>query len=181
MREAGYESGKCEGADCQITMVGDDSPPGSDTAAVAESQLEELGFDVDYQKVTHDIMYTKFCSVPDNAPEVCPNVGWLKDFNDGQSMLDPTFSGDNIVPENNSNWPQLDVPEITDAINEAKLVTDPDERNQAWGEVDTMIMEQAAVIPYIWDNQANIASADVAGVINKFNANWDLAFTSLEQ
>ena len=180
MKKAGYDSGKCEGADCKIVMVGDDSPPGSDTAAVAESQLEELGFDVNYQKVTHDIMYTKFCSTPSNAPQVCPNVGWLKDFNDGQSMLDPTFNGENVVPENNSNWPQLNVPEVNKAINDATLIDDLEERNKAWGEVDTMISEQAPAIPYIWDDQANIQSADVAGVINKFNANWDLAFTSLK-
>ena len=43
-----------------------------------------------------------------------------------------------------------------------------------------MIMEQAPAIPWIWDNQANIQSADVAGVINMFNANWDLSFTSLK-
>src|SRR5215207_835235 len=72
MKKAGFESGKCEGPDCEIVMVGDDSPPGSDTAEVAESQLEELGFDVNFQKVTHDIMYTKFCSTPSNAPQVCP-------------------------------------------------------------------------------------------------------------
>ena len=179
MKKAGYESGKCEG-DCKIVMVGDDSPPGSDTAEVVKSQLEELGFDVDLQKVTHDIMYTKFCSTPSNAPQVCPNVGWLKDFNDGQSMLDPTFNGQNVVPENNSNWPQLDVPEVNDAIDKATLIDDQDERNQAWGDVDTLIGEQAPAIPYIWDDQANIQSADVAGVINKANANWDLAFTSLK-
>ncbi len=181
MKKAGYESGKCEGSECEITMVGDDSPPGSDTAEVVKSQLEELGFKVNFQKVTHDVMYTRFCSVPAERPEVCPNVGWLKDFNDGQSMLDPTFNGENVVPENNSNWPQLDVPEINDAINEATLIDDQEERNQAWGDVDTMIIEQAAAIPWIWDNQANIQSADVAGVINLFNANWDLAFTSLKQ
>ena len=179
MKKAGYSSGKCEG-DCKIVMVGDDSPPGSDTAEVVKSQLEQLGFDVDLQKVTHDIMYTKFCSTPSNAPQVCPNVGWLKDFNDGQSMLDPTFNGENVVPENNSNWPQLDVPEVNKAINDAALVDDQEERNQAWGDVDTMIGEQAPAIPYIWDDQANIQSADVAGVINKANANWDLAFTSLK-
>lgn len=179
MKKAGYSSGKCEG-DCEITMVGDDSPPGADTAEVAKSQLEELGFEVNLQKVTHDIMYTKFCSVPSNAPEVCPNVGWLKDFNDGQSMLDPTFNGANVVPENNSNWPQLNVPEINDAIDKAVLIDNLDERNQAWGDVDEMITAQAPAIPYIWDDQANIQSADVAGVINKFNANWDLSFTSLK-
>ena len=60
----------------------------ADTAAVVKSQLEQLGFKVNFQKVTHDIMYTKFCSTPSNAPDVCPNVGWLKDFNDGQSILE---------------------------------------------------------------------------------------------
>jgi len=180
MKKAGFDSGKCEGSDCEITMVGDDSPPGSDTAEVAKSQLEELGFKVNLQKVTHDIMYTKFCSVPENAPEICPNVGWLKDFNDGQSMLDPTFNGENVVPENNSNWPQLNVPEINKAIDAARLIDDPDQRNQAWGDVDQMITAQAPAIPWVWDNQANIAAADVAGVINKFNANWDLTYTSLK-
>ena len=96
-------------------------------------------------------------------------------------MLDPTFNGENVIPENNSNWPALDVPEINEAINEARLIDDLDERNQAWADVDTMVMEQAPVIPFIWDDQANIQSADVAGVVNKFNANWDLAFSSLNR
>jgi hypothetical protein len=34
-------------------------------------------------------------------------------------------------------------------------------------------------VPYVWDNQVNVRSSDVAGVINLFNANWDLSFTSL--
>jgi peptide/nickel transport system substrate-binding protein len=180
MKKAGFSSGKCEGSDCEITMVGDDSPPGSDTAAVVKSQLEQLGFKVNFQKVTHDIMYTKFCSTPSNAPQVCPNVGWLKDFNDGQSMMDPTFNGENIVPENNSNWPQLNDPKINKAIDAARLVDDPAERADAWAQVDDMVTATAAAIPYIWDDQANIQSANVAGVINKANANWDLAFTSLK-
>ncbi|MEZ5155806.1 MAG: ABC transporter substrate-binding protein [Solirubrobacterales bacterium] len=180
MKKAGYSSGKCEGSDCEITMVGDDSPPGSDTAAVVKSQLEQLGFKVNFQKVTHDIMYTKFCSTPSNAPEVCPNVGWLKDFNDGQSMLDPTFNGQNVVPENNSNWPQLNDKAINQAIDDATLIDDPQERADAWGKVDEMITAVAPAIPYIWDDQANIQSANVAGVINKANANWDIAFTSLK-
>lgn len=180
MKKAGYPSGKCEGADCAITMVGDDSPPGADTAEVVKSQLEQLGFKVNLQKATHDVMYTKFCWVPDNTPDACPNFGWLKDFNDGQSMFDPTFNGENIIPENNSNAPLLDDPALNKAIDKAKLIDDPAERAQAWGEVDTQAMALAPVIPYIWDNQANIQSDDVAGVVNKFNANWDLAFTSLK-
>src|SRR4051812_13768854 len=34
MEKAGFKSGKCEGSDCSITMVGDDAPPGKDTSEV---------------------------------------------------------------------------------------------------------------------------------------------------
>ena len=39
------------------------------------------------------------------------------------------------------------MPEVNDAIDEAKLIDDLEERNQAWGDVDTMITEQAPGIP----------------------------------
>ncbi len=179
MRQAGYESGMCEG-DCTVTLVGDGASPAKETTAVFEDALRALGFEPQTRGVARDIMYTRFCGNPKAAPNVCPSVGWLKDFNDPQSMLQPTFSGDQIQPSNNVNWPQLDVPEINEAIDEATLIADPEERAKAWGEIDKMITEQAAAVPYVWDNQVNIQSADVAGVINLFNANWDLAFTSLK-
>jgi peptide/nickel transport system substrate-binding protein len=50
-----------------------------------------------------DTMHSKFCDVPKNEPEVCPSVGWLKDFADAQTMLDPTFSGKNIDQSGNVN------------------------------------------------------------------------------
>jgi peptide/nickel transport system substrate-binding protein len=180
MRKAGYESGKCEGADCEITMIGEDGLPDRDTAEIARNQLAELGFEVSFRTVNPDILYTRFCNAPDQMPNICPNVGFVKDFADPSTMLDPTFNGEAIVEQNNYNWPLLDDPEINRAMGEARLVTDPDERAEAWGEIDTMITEQAPAIPWIWDNQANIKSADVAGVINSFNAVWDLSFTSLE-
>jgi peptide/nickel transport system substrate-binding protein len=124
-------------------------------------------------------MYTKFCNVPAAEVAVCPNVGWIKDFNDPQAMLDPTFNGDNIEPTANSNWPQLDVPEINEAMNEAALIGDIDERAQAWGDLDTQVMEQAPAIPYVWDDQGNVRSENVLGVINLSNGQWDIAYTSL--
>jgi peptide/nickel transport system substrate-binding protein len=178
MRKAGFDSGKCEG-DCQVTIVGDGASPDKETTEVFVGTLEELGFDVDVQNVARDVMYTRFCNVPDQMPNVCPSVGWLKDFNDPLSLLQPTFDGNAINASNNSNWPLLDVGSINKAMSDGALIEDPDERAQAWGEIDTMITEQAPAVPYVWDNQLNIRSTDVVGVINLFNANWDLAYTSL--
>ena len=108
-------------------MVSDNSPPGSDTAQVVKAQLAALGLQRQLHPVEHAIMYTKFCSVVANEPNVCPNVGWVKDFNDGQAMIDVPFNGETIAasPTNNSNWPQLNDPAVNTALDSAKLITDP--------------------------------------------------------
>ncbi len=179
MKKAGFSSGKCEGSDCSISMVSDNSPPGSNTSQVVKDELTQLGFNVNLQPVNHDVMYTKFCNVPKNMPNVCPNVAWGKDFNDPQTILDPTFNGDAIVPSNNSNWPLLNVKSINDALNKARLINDPTERADTYGKIDDEITAQAPAIPWIWDNFANIESKDVVGVTNLFNASWDVTYTSL--
>lgn len=179
MRKAGYESGKCEGSECEISMVGDNASPGKDTAEVFKGQLEDLGFKVDFRPVDHTIMYTRFCGVPTESPEVCPNVGWLPDFRDLQAMLAVPFYGPGIDPESNYNWPQLDVPEVNKAIEEAQVISDPEERLQAWVEVNRLVSEQAAAVPWQWENYPLIQSTDVAGVVNLNNASWDVTFSSL--
>jgi len=179
MKAAGFKSGECEGSDCDITMVGDDAPPGLDTATQFKGQLEDLGFDVTFQPVAHDIMYTKFCSVPAQEPQVCPNVGWIKDFNDPQSILQVPFSGDSINPSNNSNWPQLDDPKINKAIDQAVTITDEQQRAETWGKIDQDITALAPAVPWVWDNDVLVRSADVAGVANLFNGEWDLSYTSV--
>ena len=179
-KEAGYESGKYEG-DEEILVVAENAGVDKRVGEATFDLLEELGFNVTFRQVNGDIMYTKFCNRPDAEVAVCPNVGWLKDFNDGQAMLDPTFAGDAIAEVNNSNWPQLDVPEVNEAIDEATLTSDPEARAQAWGDVDRLIMEQAPAIPYLWDNQPSVNSANVNAVMNLFNGQTDLAFTSLKE
>jgi peptide/nickel transport system substrate-binding protein len=180
MKKAGFDSGKCEGSNCSITMVGDNSPPGSNTNQVIKDQLTQLGFKVNLQPVNHDVMYTKFCGVPENTPNVCPNVAWGKDFNDAQSLLDPTFNGEAIVPSNNSNWPLLDDKAVNKALDDARVVSAPADRADTYGKIDQQISALAPSIPWIWDNFDNIASSDVAGVTNLFNASWDVGFTSLK-
>jgi peptide/nickel transport system substrate-binding protein len=179
-RKAGFEGGEY-GGDEKLLMVGENAGVDQKVAEVALDQFERLGFDVEFRQVGPNLMYTRFCSVPRAEVAICPNVGWLKDFNDPQTILDPTFNGENILSSNNSNWPQLDVPEINRAMDEAKLITDPEERAEAWGEVDEMVTAQAPAVPYVWDNQPVLASANVDQVINLFNAQTDISFTSIDE
>jgi peptide/nickel transport system substrate-binding protein len=177
-KEAGYASGKYEGSET-LLMVGDNEGVGANTAEVAAEQLRGMGFKVQLRQVTHDAMYNKFCNRPPAKVAICPNVGWIKDFSDPQTYLDPTFNGDHIIQTNNVNWSQLDDKGLNQQMNEATLLADPAERAQAWAEIDRKLTELAPAIPWIWDKNANIRSEDVVGVAEQETGLWALAHTAV--
>ena len=107
--------GKWTGGD-KILTIATNADPGKKTAEVFQGQIENLGFKLNFRIVPQDTLYTKFCGVRKEKVPICPNVGWFKDFADPQSMLDPTFNGNNILEQGNVNWPQLNVPAINQAM-----------------------------------------------------------------
>jgi peptide/nickel transport system substrate-binding protein len=177
-KKAGFASGKYEGNQ-ELLLVADNSEPERSIAQITDQQLQEMGFKTQLRLVTRDTMFTRFCNAPDSEVNVCPSVGWAQDFADPQTMLDPTFNGNNIPKTQNSNWPELDVPEVNQAIEDAKLVTDPDERAQAWADVNRLIVAQAPAIPYMWDYQTVVVSPNVRAVQSGYSTVLDFSFTSL--
>ncbi len=177
-KKAGMASGKYEG-DAELLLVGDGAEPDKSVSQIAEQQLNEMGFKTKLRLVERSTMFTKFCGSPKQEVNVCPSVGWLQDFSDPQTMLDPIFNGDNILQVGNNNWSQLNVPALNDQINKAKLVSEPTERTAAWTAVNKAVTEQAPAIPYMWDYQAIVASPNVRGVQSGYSTTWDLNFSSL--
>jgi peptide/nickel transport system substrate-binding protein len=177
-RRAGFSSGRYEG-DETLLMVGEHDGVGADAAQVAQQQFTRLGFNVRLRRVSVDAMFSKFCGVPSAHVAICPNVGWLKDFGDPQTFLDPTFNGDRILPAGNSNWSQLDDADVNERMNAATLLTDPARRARAWAEIDNEITRLAPGLPWLWERHANIRSENVVGVIDKDNAVWSLADSRL--
>jgi peptide/nickel transport system substrate-binding protein len=107
-------------------------------------------------------------------------VGWLKDFPDPQSMLDPTFNGNNILKQGNVNWSELNVPAINRAMKKAAAVPVGPKRSQAWAKINHMIAEQAPAIPWMFDKTASVASSNVVGVISGYSTLFDLNYSSLK-
>src|SRR3954462_15466412 len=101
LKKAGFANGKYKGP--KITIVADNAGNQKAAAQVVLDSLQKVGFNVNFRTTTRDTMFSKFCSVPKNEPEICPSVGWLKDFADPQTMVDPVFNGKNIVPSGNEN------------------------------------------------------------------------------
>jgi peptide/nickel transport system substrate-binding protein len=164
----------------QLLMVASNADPGKKTAEVAQAQFEKLGFKIKFRAVPQDTLYTKFCNVPSQKIAICPNVGWFKDFNDPQAVLDAVFNGNNILQANNSNWTQLNVPAINDAMGKAALLPAGPERNKAWGAIDDMVTAQAPGVVYLWDKIPQVEAPNVRGVVNQYSTSWDLDFTSLK-
>jgi peptide/nickel transport system substrate-binding protein len=177
-KKAGMSSGKYEGTE-PILMVGSNTGIAQKAAEVTKENFEKLGFKVTMRLVNTNTMYTRFCNTPSAKVAVCPNVGWIKDFADGQTVLDPTFNGKNILEQGNSNWPQLNDDKINAAMEKAETLP-ADQRAAAWGQIDKDVTALAPAIPWLWDKQALIVSKNVNGVATQFNAQWDLNFTSLK-
>ena len=167
MKAAGYSSGKYDGSD-ELLMVTANVDPGKAQAEVAKAQLEKLGFKVRLRTVPQDAVYTEWCQQPKKKVAVCGSAGWFKDFNDPQSMLEPTFKGSNFSPDGgNNNLAQLKDPKIDKAMDDAAVLKG-EERYQAWGEIDKMITAQAPAVPFIWDNTNLIHSKNVNAVGNAY-------------
>jgi peptide/nickel transport system substrate-binding protein len=177
-RRAGHASGRYEGSE-ELLLVADNAEPDRSIAQITERQLNEMGFETKLRLVTRDTMLTRFCQVPGSEVHVCPSYGWAQDFFDPQTVLDPTFNGENILDAGNVNWPELDDDGVDAAIEKAKGTVAPAARARAWAEANKRIVAQAPAIPYMWDYQPAVASPDVRGVQSGYSTTWDLNFTSL--
>ncbi len=180
MRMAGYPSGKYTGT-TTLQVVGSTEDPHAEDAEIANSTLRSLGFKTRLSLVDQSVMYAKYCGVPAEEIDVCPNVGWVADFSDPQAVLDVPFNGKNIIPSGNNNWGQVNNPAINAAMEKAEPLTEKAAREKAWAAIDRELVDDAAAVPYAFVKEPLIESKDVAGVGDLWNAgSWDYSFTSLK-
>lgn len=179
MRKAGYANGMYSGP--AVNAIVANSAPSPAQARIMAASFAKIGIQVNLKPVSIDAMFTKFCVVPKNEPELCPSVAWLPDFKDPVTMLDPTFNGKNIVATNNVNMSLLDDAAVNSAMEKAKRIKNVEARYAAWGRIDRMIMDRAAVIPWLWTNVPNVVSDRIVPAKSLANVGLlDLSATSIK-
>ncbi|WP_163571436.1 hypothetical protein [Fodinicola feengrottensis] len=72
---------------------------------------------------------------------------WAADWPSGGSVIPPLFDGRQIPAAGNQNFAQLNVPAINNGMDAAAKIADPTQAQQAWGNLDQQVQEQAATIP----------------------------------
>ena len=91
-------------------------------------------------------------------------TGWCPDWaSSASTFLPPLFDGRNITEKGNSNLAQINDPSINERIDEIKAMTDLDEANTAWGELDKQIMEQAPIAPLVLEKGVYLPGENIAG------------------
>jgi peptide/nickel transport system substrate-binding protein len=177
---AGYPSGKYTGTKT-VQVVGASSPPEKEDAEIVNQTLKNLGFNTKITLVEISTMYAKYCGVPKEEIEVCPDVGWLADFADPQTVLNITFNGKFIEATGNVNYGQTNDPKINAAMTAAETVNGKEARAKAWAKIDNELVEQAAAIPFDWEKAPRLEGKAVHGVAMIWNEGaWDYSFTSLK-
>jgi peptide/nickel transport system substrate-binding protein len=196
MKLAGYPSGKYTG-NAVVKVVGATGDPTQKDAAVANRALLSLGFKTNFTLVDQSVMYQKYCGDPKAAIDACPNVGWIRDWADPQTLIDPAFAGYNIVDTNNSNWSMVSYqdwlkanggtytagPLTADdqAMKAAEKTVGDQNRAAAWAKVDNLLTSQAVAVPWYFTKQPAIEAKDVRGIVQLWNqAEFDYDFTSLK-
>jgi peptide/nickel transport system substrate-binding protein len=180
MKAAGYSSGKYTGSQT-VQVVLSSGGNGPAIAQIVQSGMASIGLHPKVSLVDQSTMYSKYCGVPKQQIDACPTAGWIRDFADPLSVLYPTFYGPSIVPTNNSNWSVQNDAAINAAMRKAALVVNTAAHDQAWANVDKMLVNAAVAVPEDFDNQPQIESKNVAGVNQLWNeGQWDFAFTSLK-
>jgi peptide/nickel transport system substrate-binding protein len=177
---AGYPNGRYTGGET-VQIVGLAGAPDDSDAQIVDQTQRNHGFTTNLKLVDASVMYSRFCALPKAKVQVCTNLGWVRDFSDPQTVLDAAFNGAAIAPENNSNWPQLNDPQINAAMSKAETVVGTEQRAKAWANVDRMVTATAAAIPWLWDKQPLITSHDVHCVRQLWDqGNCDFAFSSVD-
>jgi peptide/nickel transport system substrate-binding protein len=177
LRRAGFARGRFTGRQRVVVVTAND-PIGRAMGRLTRRQLQRLGFRVRVRAVRFNRMLT-LCGNPRARVHACPLFGWIRDFPDAQSVLEPLFHGRSIQPRGNTNLSQLNVPAINQAMDAARTLTDPTARAQAWGAIDREITATAPGVPLNWPRWANVRSRDVIAVANESLATWDLSFAAL--
>ncbi|MFI0807798.1 ABC transporter substrate-binding protein [Streptomyces echinatus] len=137
-------------------------------AVAVKNALEAAGFTVVNKQVDKSTFYTQIGKI-DNDFDLF-GAGWSPDWPNGYSVFYPCWSGKNIGDGRN-NYAQLNDPSINKAIEAASKIADVDEANKAWGNIDKMVLEQAAAVPDYHKIRNYLYGSKVGNVI------WDSANT----
>ena len=133
--------------DRNITVWTDSESENSEAGAYYQDVLKKLGFNAKLKIINADNYFAVIGNL--STPELDTGWGdWFEDYPHPNDFFNPLFSGESILPTNNSNFSQIDVPSLNKEIKRlGEEPLGPSQEKQYAG-LDKAYMEQAPWAPY---------------------------------
>ncbi len=151
------EAGHPDGFD--LVMDARAIPKWQAQAVAVQASLKEIGVNVELNVIDASTYY-EVIGTPKKQHDVAI-TGWCSAWLSGLPLLEPLFDGDRITSKGNYNLAQLDDPKINKRFDEIGKMTDLDEQNAAYAELNKQIMELAPVVPMLRETPLQMVGSNV--------------------
>ena len=155
---AGYPKG------VKLTYVGRSSPKWKALYEALRSSLARAGIRLQPTFYKGLEAYTRSLQVRGKrnehqlgAAQVCPDVPG----NGSRSIIGVLLDGRTITPTSNNNYGDYNNPKVNALIDQANAARDDRARNAIWGQIDRLVMQDAAWAPLVYDREAFFWSSRV--------------------
>jgi len=166
-------------SDMDVTVWGDNEAENEAAVTYYNDVLQQLGFKTSLKIINADNYFTVIGN--QTTPELDTGWSdWFQDYPHPNDFFQPLISGESILPTNNANLAEIDVPEFNEKISRLGEVPLGPKEEGEYAQLDREVMEQAPWAPY--GNRAVSTFVSSAIDLDKviFNLTFGQALTSFQ-
>lgn len=159
------DKAKQELADCgqpngfkTVIAVRNNRPAEVKTAEALQASLKAVGIEAAVEQLDGPPFFSTTIGTPANVKAKGYGLaiaGWGADYPSAFGYLQILVDGRAIKPSGNNNYAELNDPEINSLIDKAKTQANPDESAKTWAEINAKVMDQAVMMPMVYDKALN--------------------------
>lgn len=143
----------------ELTMDVRALPKWQAQAEAVQDSLQQMGITVNLNVIESSTYYSTIFT-PSQQNDIAI-TGWCSSWLYGDVLLSPLFHGDRINETGNYNVAQLDDADVNATFAQIGEMTDLDEQNAAFAELDRQILELAPVVPLVRDTPLQMVGPNV--------------------
>jgi peptide/nickel transport system substrate-binding protein len=134
-------------SDMDVTVWGDTEAENEAAVTYYQDVLEQIGFHATLKLINPDNFFTVIGN--QSTPDLDTGwVDWFQDYPHPNDFFQPLLAGESILPTNNSNFAEIDVPALNRKITKLGEEQLGPEQEAEYAKLDKEYMEEAPWAPY---------------------------------